>query len=91
MGKEFFFKNINLFISMKAFDTVWHEALLLKLLHYGITGHLSLLLDEMYSTMQSCVLFNCNYSQWFKHKRGVRQGGVLSAVLYVVYINDLLQ
>lgn len=77
--------------SIKAFDTVWHDALLPKLFQYGIRGHLWLLLNEMYSAMQSCVLFNCNYSQWFKHKRGVRQGGVLSAVLYVVYINDLLQ
>ena len=49
------------------------------------------MLDEMYRAMQSCVLFNCNYSQLLKLRRGVRQGGVLSAVLYLVYINDLLR
>ena len=59
--------------SMKAFDTVWHDALLLNLFQHGTTGHLWLLLDEMYSAMQSCVLFNYNYSQWFNRRRGVRQ------------------
>ena len=56
-------KGIVLLESIKAFDTVWHDALLLKLFQCGITGHLWLLLTEMHSAMQSCVLFNCNYSQ----------------------------
>ncbi|VDI63094.1 Hypothetical predicted protein [Mytilus galloprovincialis] len=40
--------------------------------------------------MRSSVLFNGRLSRWFELKRGVRQGGVLSALLYLVYINDLL-
>jgi hypothetical protein len=54
MGKEFFFKNINLFISMKAFDTVWYEALLLKLLHYGITGVIKVVSDSRSSYTPYC-------------------------------------
>ena len=77
--------------SIKAFDTVWHDALLLKLFQYGIIGDLWLLLDEMYSDMQNCILFNCNFYRWFKLKRGVRQGVFISAVLYLVYSNDLLR
>ncbi|XP_063431682.1 uncharacterized protein LOC134714370 [Mytilus trossulus] len=76
--------------STKAFDTVWHDALLCKLHKYGVTGDLWLLIDEMYSEMRSSVLFNGRLSRWFELKRGVRQGGVLSALLYLVYINDLL-
>ncbi|VDI05085.1 Hypothetical predicted protein [Mytilus galloprovincialis] len=76
--------------STKAFDTVWHDALLYKLHKYGVTGDLWLLIDEIYSDMRSSVLFNGRLSRWFELKRGVRQGGVLSALLYLVYINDLL-
>ncbi|CAC5374715.1 unnamed protein product [Mytilus coruscus] len=76
--------------SMKAFDTVWHDALLYKLYKYGVIGDLWLLIDEIYSDMRSSVLFIGRLSRWFELKRGVRQGGVLSALLYLVYINDLL-
>ncbi|CAG2212927.1 unnamed protein product [Mytilus edulis] len=76
--------------STKAFDTVWHDALLYKLHKYGVTGDLWLLIDEIYSDMRSSVLFNGRLSRWFELKRGVCQGGVLSVLLYLVYINDLL-
>ncbi|CAC5361824.1 unnamed protein product [Mytilus coruscus] len=44
--------------STKAFDTVWHDALLYKLHKYGVTDDLWLLIDEIYSDMRSSVLFN---------------------------------
>jgi len=76
--------------SMKAFDSVWHDALLLKLYKYNTHGKLWLLIDEMYRNMQSCIMFSNNLSRWFPLERGVREGGVLSAILYLVFINDLL-
>ena len=36
-----------------------------------------------------CVCHDGLMSQWFKLNQSVRQGGVLSAWLYIVYINDL--
>ena len=44
----------------------------------------------MYRGMISCVLFSNKLSRWFELQRGVRQGGVLSALFYLVFINDLL-
>ncbi|CAG2205521.1 unnamed protein product [Mytilus edulis] len=44
----------------------------------------------MYRGMKSSILFNNKLSRWFQLQRGVRQGGVLSAVLYLAFINDLL-
>ncbi|CAG2245958.1 unnamed protein product [Mytilus edulis] len=76
--------------SMKAFDSLWHDALLLKLKEYGVCGKFWLLIDEMYRGMKSSILFNNKLSRWFQLQRGVRQGGVLSAVLYLAFINDLL-
>ena len=40
--------------------------------------------------MNSCAIFNGIKSRWIYLKRGIRQGGVLSALFYLVYINDLL-
>ena len=39
--------------------------------------------------MYSCVCHDGLMSQWFKLNQSARQGGLLSAWLYLVYINDL--
>ena len=40
--------------------------------------------------MQSAVSFNGVLSRWFDVKQSVRQGGVLSPWLYMLYVNQLL-
>ena len=47
------------------------------------------LLRSTYNRMYSCLCHDGLMSQWFKLNQSVRQGGVLSAWLYLVYINDL--
>ena len=59
--------------STKAFDTVPHDGLRVKLFDYGAAGKLWLLLDNMYTNLSSSVLCNGILSKWFKHNRGVRQ------------------
>ncbi|XP_046566491.1 uncharacterized protein LOC124275063 [Haliotis rubra] len=76
--------------SSKAFDTVWHDGLLWKLKELNIHPGVWRIFCNTYSGMESCVLANNTYSSWFKLDRGVRQGSVLSAKLYLVYINELL-
>ena len=76
--------------STKAFDTVPHDGLRVKLFDYGAAGKLWLLLDNMYNNLSSSVLCNGILSKWFKHNRGVRQGSALSAKLYLIFINDLI-
>ena len=48
------------------------------------------MIDNTHSGMNSCVLFRNNMSRCFPLEHGVRQGGVLSALFYLVCINDLL-
>ena len=60
----------------KAFDTVWHEGLLVKLLNNGIKGHLWHLINTWYTTSSGCVLWNGQRSDPLP-------GGVLS--LYSLY------
>ncbi len=82
--------NVALLDSCKAFDTVSHDGLRLKLFEYGTTPKLWILLDNMYTGLNSAVLSNRQLSDWFNLQSGVRQGSVLSAKLYLIFINDLI-
>jgi len=75
----------------KAFDTVWRDALLFKLWHYGIKGKLWRLIRNYYSRTRCSVRVNQAYTDYFEILKGVRQGCVLSPVLYVIFINDLIR
>ena len=76
--------------SSKAFDVVWIDGLFYKLYKFGICGNMWRLLYAAYTDMISSVMFNGIYSRWFCVKQSVRQGGVLSPWLYLLYLNDML-
>ncbi len=82
--------NVAFLDSTKAFDTVWHRGLLYKLHEAGVTGGLWNIFHNMYDSLRSSVLINGATSYWFPVMRGVRQGSVLSAKLYLLYIDGLL-
>jgi len=44
----------------------------------------------MYTAQQARVSWNSHFSPWFDITNGVKQGGVLSLVLFSVYMDDLL-
>ena len=73
-----------------AFDSVCHDGPFFKLFKMGINGKMWRVLRSIYLNMNSCVSFDGLKSDWFPIKRSVRQGGVLSAWLYIIYVNDLL-
>ncbi|MEW8545051.1 MAG: reverse transcriptase family protein, partial [Candidatus Thiodiazotropha sp.] len=74
----------------RAFDSVWHCALFVKLYNLGINGKLWRIIVEMYKDILSAIYINKRQSSWFPVFQGVRQGGVLSTFLFLVYLNDLL-
>ena len=74
----------------KAFDSVNHETLMNKLLSYGIPVEYVDIIRYMYANQYVNVRFKSSFSSKWKINRGVRQGGVLSGLLFNIYIDSLL-
>ena len=75
----------------KAFDKVKHGLLFYKLLDRGVPEIFIRLLVCMYKKQLAYVRWNNSDSQQFPLRNGVKQGTVLSAILYCLYMNDLYQ
>ena len=73
----------------KAFDTVNHEILLLKLEHYGITGIVNDWFRSYLSLRPQKVKINGFLSDEQYIKCGVPQGSVLGPLLFLICINDM--
>lgn len=62
-----------------------------KLHRLGVSGRLWTLIDDCHTGTSCYVVVNYTNSVWFPVSQGVRQGGILSTFLYLVFIKDLLQ
>ena len=73
----------------KAFDLVKHSILFRKLWIKGLSVIFLRLLLFIYMMQIANVKWNGDISSQFSLGNGVRQGGVISAILYCFYVNDL--
>lgn len=73
----------------KAFDNVWHDALLLKLYKNGIKGKCYQIIKNMYNNSKICTRIQGEYSKEIVIKKGVHQGNTLSPTLFNIFINDI--
>ena len=73
----------------KCFDRIWHSGLFYKLQN-RIVLSLWLTLFEWYTNLRAVVKWNDILSETFKVTRGIRQGSLLSPILFTYFIDDLL-
>jgi hypothetical protein len=74
----------------KAFDRMNHYALLCKLMKRNYPLQLLTILETWFKVTVTCVKWKDNFSCFFRLNVGVRQGGVLSPLLFAMFIDDLV-
>ena len=73
----------------KAYDSVDRASMQAKLLLEGVRGRVYTVLQSMYEHMRSVVSQGGSVSRSFEHSIGLRQGCVLSPLLFALFIADL--
>ena len=76
---------------MKAFDTVWHQGLLFKILKTGISRKFYDVIKSMYSKVSLTVQIGDKITPFFTSTVGVRQGDNLSPSLFNIFVNNFPQ
>ena len=75
----------------KAFDKISHKMLFIKLMNRKVPLCFLDILIDWYGKCACQVKWENVFSRLFSIHRGVRQGGILSPILFAVYVDDALE
>jgi hypothetical protein len=86
-------KNCRLYVCFvdfrTAYDTVWRNGLLYRLLKYGTGTKFYNVIKSMYTSVKTRVKVTDGFTELFDSHIGLKQGDVLSPLLFNLYINEL--
>jgi hypothetical protein len=79
------------FVDFKAaFDTVWRKALWKMLRSIGIGSKIVNIIEQLYDQTECVVVINGHITQWFTVTVGVRQGCLLSPILFNIFLEFVM-
>ena len=73
----------------KAFDSIYRNGLWYKLYRLGVNGKLLRIVRDMYSKVKARVKHCNTYSEMFECAIGLKQGEVMSPILFSLFLEDL--
>ena len=74
----------------KAFDRINYNKLFNLLIHRNLPSVVVRLLINLYTTHKLRIMWNGAFSEIIYVKNGVKQGGILSPILFCVYLDNLI-
>ena len=74
----------------KAFDTISHYGIFMKLIDRKVPLCFLKLIMYLYLNMKSRCSWRGSYSEYFDVTSGTKQGGVLSSYIFSMYMDDLI-
>ena len=84
--------HINFVDFKKAFDSIHRQSMFKILAHYGIPPKLISIITKFYESFQCTVaLENNNLTEYFNVESGVRQGDILSPILFLITIDWVMR
>ena len=75
----------------KCFDKIDRSFLWQKLLQEQISCKLVKAIKSMYTTVKSCIKYKSSYSRFFDSNVGLKQGDPSSPLLFMFFVNDIIE
>ena len=94
MAEKYIEMNRDLYVGYidfkKAFDSIWREGLWRVLRNYGFPEKIVRILESLYGGTVSAVRTKSGLSEWFETTVGMKQGCILSPMLFNVFLEAIM-